>query len=224
MSTTTRPAGIRSAALSREQIVDAAIGILDANGERALTFRALALQLQTGHGALQWHVRNKAELLVAATATALSRSLRTPAGGTPPRTAVRAVALDVFTAIESHPWLGTQLFATPWQPAMVQLWEQIARPVAEMGVPAESLFTAVSTLVNHIVGVASQNALNAQLLGADGDREGFLDAVAERWERLAAGEGSIIGRLAGQMRDHDDREEFLAGVDIILAGLDRTAR
>jgi AcrR family transcriptional regulator len=40
--------GRRADALSKERIVEAAIEILDADGESALTFRALATRLATG--------------------------------------------------------------------------------------------------------------------------------------------------------------------------------
>src|SRR5579859_7821537 len=41
----------RTDALSKERIVEAAIEILDADGENALTFRALSARLATGAGA-----------------------------------------------------------------------------------------------------------------------------------------------------------------------------
>ena len=219
MTRTGHSSGARSAGLTRDRIVDTAIGLLDAEGESGLTFRSLALKLQTGHGAIQWHVANKGELLGAATVSALTRALAAPAAGTPPRLAVHAVALGVFTAIEAHPWLGPRLFAVPWQPAMVQLWEQIGRPVEELGVPEGSLFTAVSTLVSYIVGAGSQNAVNTHSLAAHHKRDDFLDAVAARWESLDPAEHPFVRCLAGRLRAHDDREEFLVGIDIILSGL-----
>jgi AcrR family transcriptional regulator len=219
MAKTSRSSGARSAGLTRDRIVDATIDLLDAEGESGLTFRSLALKLKTGHGAIQWHVATKGELLAAATVTVLARALTPPTPGTPPRLAVHAVALGVFTAIEAHPWLGPQLFTVPWQPAMVRLWEQIGRPVEEMGVPEDSLFTAVSTLVSYIVGVGSRNAVNTHSLAAQDKRDDFLSAVAARWESLDPIEHSFVRRMAGQLRAHDDRVEFLAGIDIILSGL-----
>lgn len=220
MSSTARPTGSRSPGLTRDHILEAAIRLLDASGEAGLTFRALALELKTGHGAIQWHVTNKSELLMAATVVTLDEALAEPDGDASPREAVRAIALGVFTAIESHPWLGTQLFAAPWQPAMVRLWEQLGRPVERLGVPAGALFTAVSTLVTYIVGAGGQNAVNPQILVAEVDREVFLGRVAEAWESHDPREGSLIRRLAAQLRSHDDRAEFLAGIDIILDGLE----
>lgn len=219
MTKTSRSPGTRSAGLTRDRIVDAAIDLLDAEGESGLTFRALALRLETGHGAIQWHVTNKGELLKLATVTALTRAHTAPAPETPPRLAIHAVALGVFTAIDAHPWLGPQLFARPWQRAMVQLWEQIGRSVEELGVPQDSLFTAVSTLVSYIVGVGSQNAANTRSLAAHDKRDDYLDAVAARWESLDPIDHSFVRRVAGQLRVHDDRVEFVAGIDIILRGL-----
>lgn len=209
----------RPAGLTRELIVDAAIRLLDAHGESGLTFRALALELETGHGAIQWHVANKAELLVAATVGALTPALEKPVPGTSAQRAVQAVALGVFDALDAHPWIAAQLFAVPWQPAMVQLWEQLARPLDELGVPDDTLFTAVSTLVSYIVGVASQNARNAHAVAGDRSRDEVLDAVARHWEDVDPAEHPFVRRLAGRLRAHDDRHELLAGLDIILAGL-----
>jgi hypothetical protein len=179
----------------------------------------LALKLETGHGAIQWHIATKGELLAAATVTVLTRALATPAPGTPPRLAIHAVALGLFTAIDAHPWLGPQLFAVPWQPAMVQLWERIGRPVEQLGVAEGSHFTAVSTLVSYIIGVGGQNAANTHSLAAPEKRDDFLAAVAARWASLDPVEHPFVRRVAGQLRAHDDREEFLAGIDIILSGL-----
>jgi len=216
---TNRSPGARADGRTRDRIVDAAIELLDTGGERALTFRALALKLETGHGAIQWHIANKGELLVAATVGALTQALQEPADGTPPWRAVHAVALGVFDAIDAHPWLGSQLFAVPWQPAMVQLWEHIGRPLEELGVPEDALFTAVSTLVSYIVGVGSQNAMNRQAVAGQSSRKELLDEVAEHWESLDPTAHPFVRRVAGQLRIHDDRQEFLAGIDIILTGL-----
>jgi AcrR family transcriptional regulator len=224
VTNTPRPPRPRPVGLTRDRIVDAAIELLDAHGQSGLTYRALAFELKTGHGAIQWHVANKEELLVAAAIGALTRALEKPGPGTPPQPAIRAVALGVFDAIDAHPWLGAQLFAVPWQPAMVQLWEQIGRPLEELGVPERSLFTAVSTLVSYIVGVGSQNAMNTHAVAGHSSRDDFLHAVARRWENLDPAEHPFVRRVAGQLRVHDDRQEFLAGIDIILDGLQAAAK
>src|ERR1700685_2726772 len=68
METKGQRAARRTSALSRELIVQAATEILDAEGETALTFRALTRHLSTGYGAIYHHVTDKSDLLASATA------------------------------------------------------------------------------------------------------------------------------------------------------------
>ncbi|MGW6701727.1 TetR/AcrR family transcriptional regulator [Nocardia sp. NPDC055049] len=217
----TRPprATRRSDALSKQRIVDAAIEILDAGGERALTFRALASRLETGSGAIYWHVENKSDLLAAASGGVIARVLASSDDSVEPFTAIRAVALGMFDAIDAHPWVGAQLVQEPWQLAMVQIYERVGAQLRILGVPEPSLFTAASALVNYILGVAGQNAANARLAVHEGDRSAFLRSVAARWTQHDPAEFPFAHQIAEQLREHDDREQFLAGIDFVLAGI-----
>ncbi|GAA5053115.1 TetR family transcriptional regulator [Streptomyces similanensis] len=210
----------RADALSKRRIVEAAIAILDAEGERALTFRALAARLATGSGAIYWHVANKDELLAAATDDVIARVMTDAGDGTGPREAVRAIALGMFDAIDVHPWVGAQLSRAPWLTAMPRIFEGIGSRLQALGVPEEAWFDSTSALVNYVLGVAGQNAANARLHGPGTDRAAFLGAIAEQWERLDAARYPFVRRLAGRLADHDDREQFLAGIDLILTGIE----
>ena len=88
----------RADALSKERIVEAAIEILDAEGEDALTFRALAARLATGSGAIYWHVADKHDLLAAATDHIIARVMtsgeRVEAAGRHPHPCARGVRCD----------------------------------------------------------------------------------------------------------------------------------
>src|SRR6202161_4872358 len=66
MATKARRAPRRTEALSRDVIVQAATEILDAEGEDALTLRALTVRLATGYGAIYHHVADRDDLLAAA--------------------------------------------------------------------------------------------------------------------------------------------------------------
>lgn len=209
----------RTDSLSKERIVSVAIDILDADGEAALTFRALAARLSTGSGAIYWHVANKAELLAAASEDVITRALTEMSDGTEPRESIRTIALEVFDAIDVHPWIGTQLSREPWQSAMVHIFEGIGSQLQALEVPDRSLLDSASALVNYILGVAGQNAANARLHGADSDRSTFLTAVADRWAQLDPEKYPFMQRLASQLPEHDDREQFLAGINYILAGI-----
>ncbi|MVT77039.1 TetR family transcriptional regulator [Bradyrhizobium cajani] len=209
----------RTDALSRERIIAAAIEILDTDGEAALTVRALAAHLATGSGAIYWHVADKNELLAAATDAIIARVMSEVAGGAEPREAIRAVALGVFDAIDVHPWVGAQLFREPWRPAMLEIIEGVGGRLQALGVPHAAQFDAASALVHYILGVAGQNAANARVHAPDTDRSAFLASVAAQWAALDPARYPFVRQMATRLRDHDDREQFLAGVDLILAGI-----
>ncbi|SHN48164.1 TetR/AcrR family transcriptional regulator [Cryptosporangium aurantiacum] len=209
----------RTDALSKERIVEAAIEILDTEGESALTFRALAARLATGAGAIYWHVANKDELLAAATDQVVAGVLTEVVSGAEPRDAIRSMALGVFDAIDAHPWVGAQLSREPWQPAIVRILEGIGGRLEALGVPQKAQFNCVSALVNYILGLAGQYAAGARLLPRDTDRTAFLGTVATRWTQLDPAEYPFVHRMAAQLADHDDREQFLAGIDLILVGI-----
>jgi AcrR family transcriptional regulator len=219
MATKTTRAARRTDALSKERIVGAAIELLDTDGESALTFRALAARLATGSGAIYWHVANKSELLAATTDEVIARVMTDAISNAEPREAIRAMAVGVFDAIDAHPWVGAQLSREPWRFAMVQLIEGIGSQLQVLGVPERVQFDAASALVNYILGVAGQNAANARLLPRTTDRTAFLGAVAAQWTQYDSAEYPFVHQVATQLRDHDDREQFLAGVDLILAGI-----
>ena len=184
MATKTQRAERRTDALSKERIVEAAIEILDADGESALTFRALTARLATGTGAIYWHVANKNELLAATTNDVIARVMTEVVSGAEPREAIRAIALGVFDAIDAHPWVGAQLSREPWQSAMLQIFESIGEQLQALGVPERAQFDCASALVNYILGLAGQYAAGARLLPRDTDRSAFLATVAARWAQL----------------------------------------
>ncbi|WP_297627860.1 TetR/AcrR family transcriptional regulator [Nocardia sp.] len=218
MAPRTRRTERREEPLSRERIVEAAIEILDTDGESALTFRALTARLATGAGAIYWHVANKNELLTATTNDVIARVVTDVVSDADPREAIRTIALGVFDTIDAHPWVGTQLSSEPWQSATLQIFEGIGGQLQALGVPERAQFDSASALVNYILGLAGQYAAGARLLARDTDRSAFLAAVAARWAHDPE-KYPFMNQMAIQLRDHDDREQFLAGIDLILAGI-----
>ena len=210
----------RADALSKAKIVEAAIAILDADGEAALTFRALAARLSTGAGAIYWHVADKNDLLAAAADDIVAQVMAKVPAEAEPRAAIRAMALDVFDAVDAHPWVGAQFFRDPSRPAALRILEGVGRRLHALGVPEAAQFDTATALVSYILGVAGQNAANARQARESGrtDRSAFLGEIADRWAALDPQQHPFVRRIAAQLRDHDDRAQFLAGVDLILAG------
>jgi len=219
MATRARNTDRREDALSRDRIVAAAVELLDAAGEGGLTFRALSARLRTGPGAIYWHVANKGELLGAATDAVLAGTLLPGAPGQTPEQAIREIALGLFDAIDEHAWVGGQMSRVASQSATLRIFERIGRQVQALGVPDEGQFHAASAVLNYILGVAGQNAANARTQAPGTNRTDVLGAESAIWERLDPAEYPFIHTVAGQLRDHDDREQFLAGIDLILKGI-----
>ncbi|MEU5076451.1 TetR family transcriptional regulator [Streptomyces asoensis] len=219
MAPRTRRAERREEPLSRERIVEAAIALLDTAGESGLTFRALSEHLATGPGAIYWHVTGKDELLLAAADAVVTGSLSADTADATPKDAIRALALGVFDAIDAHPWIGAQLARTPAQSPLLRVFERLGRQVRALGVPHAAQFTAASALLNYILGVGGQNAANARANHPAGSRTEFLETAAAAWAALDPDEYAFTRDVAAQLRDHDDRVEFLAGIDLILGGI-----
>jgi AcrR family transcriptional regulator len=212
-------------ALSRDVIVKAVTEILDAEGEDALTLRALTVRLATGYGAIYHHVADRNDLLAAATDDVIARVVTGLAADAEPPQALRALALGLFDAIVDHPWAGAQLTREPWRPALLDVYESVSEQLQSLGVPQRALPDSAGVLVNYIFGVAGQNAANARALASSKmDRSAFLAAVAARWAQLDPARYPSLHKAGTQLREHDDREQFLAGIDLILAGIEAVNR
>jgi AcrR family transcriptional regulator len=219
MTARTKRTERRADALSKERIVESAVEILDTGGESALTLRALTSRLATGSGAIYWHVASMNELLAAAASDVIARVMNDVVSGGEPREAIRAIAVGVFDAIDAHPWVGAQLSREPWQSAMHRIFESVGWQLQALGVPERAQFDCASALLNYILGLAGQYAATARLLPRETNRPEFLAAVAARWAQFDPAEYPFMQRMAAQLREHDDREQFLAGIDLILAGI-----
>ena len=214
----------REESLSREQIIETSIELLDGSGEGGLTFRALSERLATGPGAIYWHIANKGDLLTAACDAIIARTMKAPlasvASGMLPQTIIRLLALAMFDAIDAHPWVGSALTRAPGQSPMVRIVERIGQQIQALGVAKKEHWITVSALLNYILGVAGRNAANGQLARTRGlDRADFLEAVSTVWSHLDPEEYPFARSLVAQMRAHDDRKDFLAGIDLILKGI-----
>ncbi|MFH8224388.1 TetR/AcrR family transcriptional regulator [Streptomyces sp. NPDC018057] len=218
----------RKDSLSRERIIRAATEILDSGGEKALTLRALTVRLGTGYGAIYHHVADKGDLLATAADDVITGVLSGAVADADadPRAALRRLALDLFDAVDAHPWVGAELSRQPWRPALLDFYESIGRLLDALGVPEEARSDAAGTLVNHVLGVAAQNAANARLLadGRDTDRESFLADAATRWARVDPERYPFVHAAAARLGRHDDREQFAFGVDVFLAGIASLSR
>ncbi|NVM96347.1 TetR family transcriptional regulator [Arthrobacter wenxiniae] len=176
--------------LTREAIVDAAMGILREYGLADLSMRRLARDLDVQPGALYWHVKNKQELL-----TVLAGLILAPVAGREAATArelavaVRAALLAVRDGAEvvalAH---ALKPDAPPPLPGFGAL-------LAGQGLPERVADGAGRALVHYVLGSAMEEQTRTGL-----SRAGLLDAVD--------------GPPAGSAE-----EVFLLGLELFLAGV-----
>ena len=216
MTETTARGPQRRDALSPERITEAAIEILDRDGEAALTFKALTAELHTGAGAIYHHIASKTELLAAATDQVVARLLADVPRLTDPTDALRALTLGLFDAIDAHPWVGVQLSNNPL-PAVIRIWTAVGEHLQTLAIPPARVAEAGSTLVNYVLGSAAQHAAGARTAADPDDRRAYLKDLSRRVSDLDP--GPLSDTIAEELHDHDDRAQFLGGVDIILTGI-----
>ena len=118
-----------------------------------------------------------------------------------------------------------QLTREPWRPALLDIFECVSEQLQALDVPLRALSDSAGVLVNYMLGVAGQNAANARALASSKmDRSAFLAAVAAQWAQLDPARYPSVHKAGTQLREHDDREQFLAGIDLILAGIETVNR
>ena len=175
--------------------------------------RGLAVDYEPELGA------DKDALLAAATDRIIAVALPPPVEGTSPREAIRALAMAVFDTLEAQPWVGAQLSGDPWQYAVLRILEGVGAQLGALGVSEASRFNAATALLSFILGLAGQYALRARRLAVGANRTEILSAIAAQWSQLDPKQHPFVRQVAAQLADHDDREQFLAGIDLILAGI-----
>ena len=96
--------------LTSEQIVRAAVALLDDEGLEGLNMRALGARLGTAATAVYWHVKTKDELVVLAADSVWSEiPLPSPSGREGWRPAAVAMARGLLAMVTRHPWLATAM-------------------------------------------------------------------------------------------------------------------
>jgi AcrR family transcriptional regulator len=214
----------RADALTREIIVGAAVALLDEHGERGLTFRLLAKRLNTGPGALYWHVTNKDELVTLAADEVLGHAFATaPRAEEGAVAGLRTLAIAVFDALDRHPWAASHVTAPATLANALRLLDRIGTLVARTGLPAERQFAVSTAISYYITGVSAQIIAPRVTVGTATSRDAFLTRTAERWAELDPADYPFLTRTITDLRDHDDRDQFTTGLDLLLNGLNTTA-
>ncbi|MEO7754038.1 MAG: TetR family transcriptional regulator [Terracoccus sp.] len=156
-------------ALSRSQVIDAAVGILGRYGLADLSMRRLARELEVAPGALYWHVSGKQELLVEV-ADALLSEIPVPSADQPPEEAVVSLSLAVRGAVLRVPD-GAEVVALAYavEPKAAGPLRELSRQLGRLGLVGQEREAAADLLVHHVLGsvTTEQNQGTAARLDPD---------------------------------------------------------
>ncbi|HEY3335910.1 MAG TPA: TetR/AcrR family transcriptional regulator C-terminal domain-containing protein [Candidatus Limnocylindrales bacterium] len=208
------PAPRRRAApnLDREQVVAAALGMVDRDGLDEFSVRRLATQLGVTPMALYWHVADRSELLELVGHAVLAEVVLPPRDGNW-RVQLRDVHRALLVAVLRHPNTADLLVGRArYGPHGIALFETILEILLEAGFTPETAFDAYQSLYLFTLGftatasrspafVEVQRQGLGYLLSLPTDRFGAIRAVAPH-----------IGR-----RSLDEQMEL--GLDIVIEGI-----
>jgi AcrR family transcriptional regulator len=215
--------------LSREEIVDVAIAIADAEGAEALSMRRIAQVLRSGTMSLYWYVTSKERLLDLMRDTLMAEvEVPDPSGDW--RADMRAFALSQRGMLRRHPWLMDFIGGRPPLGPTTILAMDRALALLE---PADQDYLArlqvLDSLNTYVSGAVLREVQEARAHEAERAVDDELGAEAERlrqqWrDRLAA--TGLFPRFVGFLdlqidpdaaETRDARFEF--GLDCLLDGI-----
>lgn len=213
--------------LTREQIVRAAIDLLDAEGLEGLNMRALGKRLGSAATAVYWHVGSKDNLITLAVDQVWHEIALPDLTATGWRAAASAMATGLHAMLTRHPWLvqafGSQVLYGTGKARYDDHSLAIYEGAGFAGAQADQAVGAVFTFVlGNALGLAATASLTRKLgRGGANAEELIRDSVANLSE-IAAQFPRLRTRLGTASGDYGAAPEgsFEFGLQAILDGLE----
>lgn len=220
----------RAAALSRDEIVRAAIKVADAKGADAVSMRRIARELNAGTMSLYWHIASKDELLdLMIDSVQGGRQVPEPSGDW--RQDMHAVAHNIRASLHQHPWMMDFMGGRP--PAGPKSLRNVERALASfdgLGLDSGTAIDIVSTVGTYVMGAVLRevqernNESLRERQNADLTDDEMKRVIAEFTEGLrATGRYPRLVALMDDGHDPDAAEtrdaRFEFGLNCLLDGI-----
>jgi AcrR family transcriptional regulator len=218
---TSQPATEPRARLSKERVLKTAVALADREGLESLSMRKLADELGSGAMSLYHYVPNKEQLLDGIVDIVFSE-IEPPSTDVDWKTAMRKRAISTREALRRHPWaIGLMEGRTNHGPANLRLHDAVLGCLRAAGFSLEMTVHAYSVQDAYIYGFALQeqdmSPESADDFAAEAQRQmREYEAVLAEYPHLVEVVGGHVAKAG-----YDYATEFLFGLDLILAGLDR---
>jgi TetR/AcrR family transcriptional regulator, tetracycline repressor protein len=192
--------------LTRDQIVDVAVALVDAEGLERLTLRRLADHLGVTPMALYWHFRDK-EALLAALGERLFSSIVYPEHAGAWSDELDAVLRAVLDSLRQHPAVAPLAVSTVLTtPAGLVLSERVLSMLCDAGLDDATAANVGGFLLHSVVALVTSvpGEVKTSTLSPD----------------VALGDYPVAVRLAPHLVACDDVDGFLGqGVDVLIEGV-----
>jgi TetR/AcrR family transcriptional regulator, tetracycline repressor protein len=205
---------VRHVAVTREQLVETSILVLDEAGLAGLTLRQVAARLGVQAPALYWHVRNKRELLDLMAEEIVARSIpadrHQPAPGQPWWEWLTERTEAICQSLRGHPD-SAQVIAgnRPTWKTLPQI-ERLLGILVEVGFPPAEALHAVLALGNLVTGCVLEEQASANR-PADAERDETMLAG------LRSGRFPVLAAAADGQDPNADTFEY--ALRLMIAGL-----
>jgi AcrR family transcriptional regulator len=203
--------GGRSAGLSTQAIVAAAVAVADKDGLDAVSIRRVAALLGVRPMSLYTHISSKDELLdlMANELVGLMLVEPPPEGGW--RTQLTALARRAHATFVAHPWVLAAFARRPRPGPNASLHaKQMARAVARLGLAPTDMWALLGIVDDYVLGHALRVATRG--VGRDIDASMTTSDLAELPE-LAALPEVVLAR--------DTADSFETGLQTVLDGVEK---
>jgi AcrR family transcriptional regulator len=180
-----RPAAPPRETLSRGQIVQAALEMLDADGLAGLSMRKLGAKLNAGATSLYWHVQTKDDLLELVADEVYSEIDVPGAELAGWRSAVTLFGHSFRAAILRHPWFTEIATTTPsLGPNAISLSGRLYAVLRTAGFTGLDVDMAMGVVITYVLGVTSAETSWRAAIARSGQsmREWIDDATAKAVE------------------------------------------
>lgn len=212
--------------LTRDQIVESAVRLLDEDGLDGLNMRALGKRLESAATAVYWHVGSKDDLVNLAVDSAWHEIALPDPLAMGWREAARAMATALHAMLARHPWVlhtfGSYLTyghgKARYDDANLAIYERAGLT----GVQADQAVTTVYTFVlGHALGTAAPISLRRKLAKTHRDPEQAMRDRLAQAQQVAGSFPRLKARLETPAADYASGPEdsFEFGLTAILDGL-----
>ena len=213
--------------LTPDQIVTAAIELLDAEGLEGLNMRALGSRLGSAATAVYWHVGSKDNLIALAADRAWHEIGLPDLAATSWRAAAAAMATGLHAMLARHPWL-VQAFAccVVYGPGKARHDDHSLAIYEAAGFPGAQADQAMTTVFTYVLGHALGPAAAASLTRKISRAGGNADAQIRDAKAKARNIGAQFPRLRARLRTQASgyaavpEHSFEFGLQAILDGLE----